>query len=509
MADSEGAGGRETVGVEEGQEFLDLDALYNEGMAYYRRRRWREAQECFTRLNALQPSRRVEALLRELEIFLQLELVEAETVTETAPADVAAAEERARDLESVPREGRRPWIPWVVTFAVIGVVGVVLYLFLSGKFPPVSRDQRIKNLRNLGEAYMVAQQYCKALKVYAELLPLVPEDPEVANGIEKAEAKLYDEALAYLEANDREQASVNLNCISEHDSAYKDTASLIQMLDRRQTLEADHAKAREDLNNRACREAVDLLEKLRATDPEYNPGTVSDALYEAYICLGRQFIELASSELKLSPSAKSTEPKWAVTQGVLSNALEASRAFGKALKERPNSEEAKTGKAQADNLKLGLEHYSVSAWAECLPPLLELYSQDTGYLSGKVAAVICDAYFHLGDLYYRESDYRAALREYQAIFDIQGCDAQPAQTRAQEAGAYLTPSPTPTLTPTFTATYTPTATATRTPKPTATATRIPTSTPTATLTPVPTAHPGGGGGGPTQVPPATEKPPQR
>ena len=72
MADSGGAGEKETVGVEEGQEFLDLDALYNEGMAYYRRRRWREAQECFTRLNALQPSRRVEALLRELEIFLQL-----------------------------------------------------------------------------------------------------------------------------------------------------------------------------------------------------------------------------------------------------------------------------------------------------------------------------------------------------------------------------------------------------------------------------------------------------
>jgi len=511
MADGDGAGARETVEVEEGQEFLDLDALYNEGMAYYRRRRWREAQECFTRLKALQPSRRVEALLRELDIFLQLELVEAETVTETAPADVAAAEGRARDLESVPREGRRPWIPWVVTLAVIGMVGAVLYLFLSGKFPPVSRDQRIKNLRNLGEAYIVAQQYCKALRVYTELLTLVPDDPEAANGEEKAKAKLYDEALAYLGANDREQAAVNLRCISERDPAYKDTALLLQTLDRRQTLEADHNKARGYLDSRACREAVDLLEKLRATDPEYNPGTVSDALYEAYMCLGRQFIELVSSELKLSPSAKASEPKWAVTQGVLSNALEASRAFGKALKERASSEEAKTGKAQADNLKQGLEHYSVSAWAECLPPLLELYGQDAGYLSGKVAAIVCDAYFHLGDLYYREGDYRAALREYQAVFDIQGCDAQPAQTRAQEAGVYLTPSPTPTLTPTFTATYTATATATRTPKPTATATRIPTSTPTATLTPVPTTPSGGGGGGggPTKAPPATEIPPQR
>ena len=497
MGDSEGAERREVVEIEESQESLDPDALYNEGMAYYRRRRWREAKECFTRLNVLQPSRRVDALLRELDIFLQLELVEAETTVDVAVTDTAAAEGRAeRERETLSRAGRRAWIPWVATFAVLGLVGAALYLVLTGRFP--SRDQRVKNLRNLGEAYMVAQQYCKALRIYAELLPLVPGDPEAINGVEKAKAKLYDEALAYLKANNREQASSDLRCIFERDPGYKDVSSLIQTLDRRQTLEADYGQARGYLDSRACREAVDRLEKLRATDPEYNPGTVSDALYEAYMCLAQQFTGLVGSELKLSPTAKPTEPGWAITQGVLSNVLEASRAFGKALKERSNSEEAKLGKSLADSLKQGLESYSASAWAECIPPLLEVYSQDAGYLSGKVAALICDAYLHLGDVYYRNGDYHAALKDYQMVLKIQGCDPQPAQTRAQEAGIYLTPSPTPTLTPTFTAT--PTATATRTPRPTATATPVPTRTPTPTLTPTTSS-----GGGPSPVQ-ATEPP---
>ena len=243
--------------------------------------------------------------------------------------------------------------------------------------------------------------------------------------------------------------------------------------------------------SRPCRETVDRLEKLRATDPEYNPKTVSDALYEAYVCLGRELIELVGSELKLSPTAKPTEPSWAVTQGVLDNVLAASRAFGKALKERPNSEEAKLGKSLADSLKQGLERYSVSAWAECIPPLMEVYSQDAGYLSGKVAALLCDAHLHLGDLYYRDGDYQAALKEYQAILEIKDCDPRPAKTRAWEAGIHLTPSPTPTLTPTFTATYT--ATATRTPRPTATATPVPTNTPTTSS----------GGGHPSPLPPPT------
>jgi tetratricopeptide (TPR) repeat protein len=504
MGDSEGAGGKEAVEIGEGQEFLDPDALYNEGMAYYRRRRWREAKECFTRLNVLQPSRRVEALLRELDIFLQLELVEAETAAEPI-GEVSIEEELGPSgevLEIPARGGRRAWIPWAVTFFILAVVGVVLYLILTGKLL-ISKDQRISNLRNLSQAYMVAQQHCKALKEYAELLPLVPSDPEAANGIDKAKAKLYDEALAYIKANNVAQALENLKCISEVDSGYKDVASLIQTLERRQTLDQDYEQARGYLDSRACREAVDRLEKLRATDPGYNPGTISDALYDAYMCLGRQSIEPVASDLKLASGPKPAEPRWTVTQGMLNNVLEATRAFGKALKERPDNKEARLAKSLADDLKQGLERYSVSAWAECIPLLTGIYGRDPTYLSGKIALLICDAHMHLGDLAYQGGDYQTALKEYQAVLDLQGCDIQPVQTRALEAGRYLTPSATPTLT------STPTATATRTPKPTSTATRVPSKTPTYTPTPAPTSG-GGGGGGPTSAPPPrTEEPPPR
>jgi tetratricopeptide (TPR) repeat protein len=436
----------------------------------------------------------VEPLLRELDIFLQLEQVEGATATDVTASDVANAEGRAEGEREAPsRAGRRAWIPWVVAAAVLVVVAVVLYLVLI-VFPAVAKGRWINELRNHGQSYMVDQQYCKALEVYTELLRRVPQDPEAINGVENAKANLYDEASTHRKANELEQALEDLRCIFEYDPAYKDVRSLIETLEG---LQAEEARCGKALDSGDCREAVDCWEKLRAMG--YNPGTVSDDLYRAYECLGQQLIELVGSELKLSPTAKPTEPSWAVTQGVLDNVLAASRAFGKALNERPNSEEAKLSKALANSLKQGLERYSVSAWAECIPPLMEVYrqSQDPRYhLSGKVAKLICDAHLHLGDLYYRNGDYQAALKEYQAILEIQGCDAQPAQTRAQEAGINLTPSPTPTLTPTFTATHT--ATATRTPRPTATATSLPTNTPTPT--PVPTTS--SGGGHPSPLPPS-------
>jgi len=242
MEDSDGAEEREPVGAEESQEFLDPDALYNEGMAHYRGRRWREAKECFTRLNTLQPSRRVEALLRELEIFLQLEPVEGQTAADATITDVPppSTPRQQGDLESPSRGGRRGQTLRVFEFFLV-IAGLALILRLCGGPLPsslVSRDQRVKNLRNLGEAYMVAQQYCKALRIYAELLQLVPQDPEAINGVEKAKAKLYDEASAHRKANELEQALEDLRCIFERDPGYKDVLSLIQMLERRQTEEA-------------------------------------------------------------------------------------------------------------------------------------------------------------------------------------------------------------------------------------------------------------------------------
>ena len=37
---------------------VDAEALYEKGMAHYRRREWIEARECFRRLNELEPNRK-------------------------------------------------------------------------------------------------------------------------------------------------------------------------------------------------------------------------------------------------------------------------------------------------------------------------------------------------------------------------------------------------------------------------------------------------------------------
>jgi len=490
MGDSEEPKGKDAAGAAEGQKSFDPDALYKVGMIYYQRRRWREAKECFTRLTALQPSPRVEALLREVDLFMQLEQVEATAVPDAAP-DRAAEGRAERERESPARPERRAWIPWVV-IALLLLVAAVLYLVLKEP-PSPCESKQIEELRNRGQSRMVAEKWCEALEVYDELLRCEPKDPEAKANLKKAKENLYNEAQRHTEADELEQALEDLRCIAQYDSAF---SPLIPTLETRQALEVDLARCRDLLGSRACREAVDGLERLRAKYPEYNAAVISDTLHEAYLCLGQQLIEQVEDALQPSPATDPTEPGWAVTQGVLDNALEAGRAFGKALKEKPDDEKAKQSQTQAESLKQGLEHYSISAWAECIPPLMEVYSQDAGYLSGKVAALICDAHLHLGNVHYRSGDYQAAFEQYQAILGIQGCDPQPARTRVWVAGLHLTPSPTPTptLTPTPTFTDTPTATATDTPrpKPTATATPVPTHTPTETPvppTPVPTPVP--------------------
>jgi tetratricopeptide (TPR) repeat protein len=501
--------------IERHPERLDPDALYDEGMAFYRRRRWADAKRCFEQLHALQPSRRgIEAMLRELEIFMQLESVESDSDGGHAPPPSESAEEAQlagpaatpEPAVAAPNSRRRWWLAPVVLLASFVIVGLV-YLVVAG---PLSPEGNEESLRNQVQSYLVAQRFCRSLEYAVKLNELVPGDPEALNAIEKSKARLYEEAQDYIQVNDNAQALANLECVQSYDPGYKDTAALIEMLHVRAELAELYRQAREDyLDKGVYGEGINLLLQIRALDPDYRPGTIRDDLYEAHMAEARQWLSLVSDELVVSGEPTEGMPQYQVTEDTLAKLREASKAFDRALGERPDDETATRAKELAVAAQGALESYINWNWLQASSQMSLIYERDSGYLSGKLAALLCDSHLLLAHAYYSEAEFAEALAVYERIAAVDACDPERVATLAYQAALPLTPTATPTRMPsptaTLTPTATPTATATRTYTPRPTASASPTSTLTPTTRPWPTVRPSDTPR-PTSVPQPTDIP---
>ena len=473
------------------QQLTDPDALYSEGMAFYRRRRWHDAKDCFEQVRALQPNRRgIEALLRELDIFLQLESVEDTVATEILPDPFPEEAPVEPDEIEASRRGRG-WITFgIMVLTVVVVVGVVLWFRLNPSNP--SDD----SLRNLGQAYLIAQQCDKALNVYARLVNMIPDDPEALNGLRNSKSCLYEQCLEYEAAGNVLDALECYGAVATVDPEFEDLPSRMPTLELEQELDVLYQDATKYLDARAWSKAIAVLLNIRNLGASYRPGMISDDLYTAYMARGQSVLDRVADDLVRVSNPKAAEPGWAVTEAILANVREAEGDFGNALQERLSSKDAKVAEFLAANLRSGLEFYNDWAWGESIDALIQVYDVEPDHLRGKVALVLCDAYLHLGNFYLAREEYAVALAQYQAMRELRACDSDLAAALASEAGLPLTPTATPTFTPEPTATPTPTNTL----RPTATLTRTPippTATPVPTLAPtqVPTTASNGGSNG--------------
>lgn len=85
----------------------NADALYRQGMSYYRAREWGQARECFVRLRALDPERRgIDTLLAELDHFIRLDTVRP-------GVDSARPAPGPEPAPPAPARQRRLWPLWV------------------------------------------------------------------------------------------------------------------------------------------------------------------------------------------------------------------------------------------------------------------------------------------------------------------------------------------------------------------------------------------------------------
>jgi len=460
----------------------DADALYAQGMAHYRRREWKEARGCFIRLKALAPDRRgVDALLNEIDIFIQLQEMQPQERPRQSSVSRRRAVPSAQSVEAtvtraqakVPR--KRTWLWILAAVVVVVVLGVALYS--SGALAGIldqQRQARVQALVNQGRAAMNVGDYGRAVTAFEEALALAPNNEDVKTWYAKARryqelAVLYQEAEAAIAAGQWETALEKLQQITALDPTYEDAREKAEEVKRKQALEQRYAEATALVANENWDQVIAVLQQLKGEDASFRASDVSQLLFDAFLRKG----------LSLLTGAADSPAQIALAIDALDSALEASPSDPRALEERRLA-----GLYRQAYLSVNQED-----WPQAVVTLRDIYTARPEYMDGRVGSLLCMAHLRLGDAFRSAGDLVQALEQYRSVLEIDGCDHVEAAVKEREVYSILYP---PTATPTIT------LTATRTPLPTPT----PTASPTAAVVPtsVPPPPP------PTSIPPTPTPP---
>jgi tetratricopeptide (TPR) repeat protein len=462
----------------------DADSLYAEGMAHYRRREWQEAKDCFLRLRSVAPDRRgVDALLNEVDLFLQLAAMQPERQHEEAPqeqVEEARSAELVQPASAVQTVRRRsPGAVILVILAVLMIVFAILYA--TGALDSLlgnQRQARVQILVNQGRAALNVGDYERAVQAFGEALALAPTNEDVKTWYAKAQryqqlTAWYEQAGEDIAAQRWDDALSKLDRIMAVEPTYKDTSTKIEFVKSQQTLDARFAEAKQHLEQGNWNEVIKTLELLREQAPSFNPDEVGQTLFYAYFRQGVEWLADAGA----SPDT---------SLDLLGQAIQ---SFDRALALFPTDKTALEERRLADLYRQGHLFVNQKNWPQAVLVLQQIESARQGYMGGRAAAMLCTSILELGDAYYAAGNLALALEQYRNVLAIEGCDHVEAALREREVYNILYP-PTPTPTNTGTPTRTPRPTLTRTPTPTATRTpTLPPSTPPPPPQPTPRPTP--------------------
>jgi tetratricopeptide (TPR) repeat protein len=460
----------------------EADALYTEGMAHYRRREWREAKACFVRLKSTAPDRRgVDALLNEVDLFLQLEAMQPETKEvepEESEVEVKEVRPEPRAPKMVPKHRakrrRSPWAGLLIALALIMVVLVVLYA--TGMLDTLlgsQRQARVQVLVNQGRAAFNVGEYDRAVEVFGEALALAPNNEEVKTWYAKAQRNqqlgaLYEQAETDVAAGRWDDALAKLARILEIEPTYRDASTKIDLIRNQQDLEARFLEAKSLFDQGNWTEAARAAEQIREQAPNFRTNDVEELLFYAYFRDGVELMAAAGDSLDVTGQAI--------------------QSFDRALAIMPADKTALEERRLADLYRQGYLFSNQQNWPQAVVALRHIYDSRADYMDGRVASMLCTSYLKLGDAYYSAGNLEEALLQYRNVLAVESCDHVDAAVKEREVYAAL---------------YPPTATPTTTPTPTRTPRPAPTRTPTHTKAP-PTAPPPTAPPAPTSPPPPTE-----
>ncbi len=459
-----------SASLPEGKAGEDAEALYTQGMAHYRRREWREAKACFTRLKSIAPDRRgVDALLNEIDIFIQLQ--EMQPGEHEALADVGGLEagQRAETVvsrELAPSRAARRRIPWTLIIGILIVLVAAIVVIIIAP-PDVfnnifdrQRQARVEALVNQGRAALNVGDCDRAAEAFGEALALAPNNEDVKTWYAKARrcqqlASLYAQAQVAIAAGQWDSALESLEEIVALDPTYEDASEKIDFVKGQQALATLFDKAKGYIEESNWDEAIAILEQLRGQHSTLKPAEVAQSLFYAYFQKGADLLMAAGD----SPDR--------ISQAI--------QSFDNALGIFPSDATALEEKRLADLYRQGYLSVNQMDWPRAVSVLQQIHDSRPDYLGGRAASLLCTSYLQLGDAFQTVGDLAQALEQYRNVLGIEGCDHVEAAVKERDVRATL---------------YPPTATPTRTPMPT----RTPLPTPTRTATP-------------TQPPPTQPPPP--
>lgn len=459
----------ERTGNVHGSQFLngeeratdEADLLYSRGMAHYRRRQWRDARDCFVRLKAIQSERRgIDALVDELNIFIQLEEIQPGRRQRASGRPEGTAEEQGEpETEYVPppTRRRRVW-PGVLVGLVLLAVAAFAVLYSQGMLPGLGSAQREDRLRNLGQAYLVAGNYRGAINVFEELLTIVPGDREAEVGLAKA---YYEEAVKYRNDQQWDSALQYFHTVLEVDANYRDVGEQIAFVEKQGKLESLYTEAISAYEQQRWASAIERFEQLKALDETYRAQEVQRYLFDSYYGHGLELVDTSGANVDQ------------VTQALA--------RFDEAARLNPSDGRPAAERELAETYLEGCGLFDQGYWERAVAALSVLYVARPDYAGGRAAQLLCQAHLNMARAHEEAGDLEAALQGYRAILSLGVCEGDEAAKRVAEIAVVLTPTVIPTNTPT--STYTPRPTATRTIIPTLTNTPLPTYTPTPTTQP--------------------------
>jgi tetratricopeptide (TPR) repeat protein len=406
------------------------------------------------------PDRRgVDALLNEIDIFIQLQEMQPERdITPITDDELEALQpvEPVAPVEPEPRRVARRRSPLLIAALLVVAVAGSVALYSTGVLDVIigsQRQARVQALVNQGRAAMNVGEYDRAVQVFGEALALSPNSEEVKTWYAKARryqdfASWYAEAEAAIADQRWDEALSWLEQIVALDPTYEDASDMIEFVQGRQVLEVLFVQGQSLLEESNWDKAIVTFTQLRELDATYKSTEVAQRLFNAHFQKGMSLVESAGDSLDL-----------------INGAIE---SFDNALLIFANDAGALEEKRLADLYRQGLLSANQEDWPQAISALKQIYDTRPDYQGGRVATLLCSSHLQLGDAYRTVGDLEQALDQYQAVLSVEGCDHVEAAVKEREILAIL---------------YPPTATPTRTPL--ATRTSLPTATPAATPTPTP------------------------